>query len=84
MEGYRPKTYFDAGRTVEWGKDLSQEVVAAMDAGEIFTLLDASGRPHARLLKDSYGTLRQGAIVDETGLAGRLLGLPPSPFAGAE
>jgi hypothetical protein len=77
----QPKTYFDNGRTVEWGKDLSEETLAAMDGGEVFTLLDPDGKPYSRLLRDAYGTQREGPIVDQSGIAEKLFGVPPSPFA---
>lgn len=77
---FEPKTYFDNGRTVEWGADLSEETKAALAAGEVFTLLDTEGTPHSRLLHDSYGTLREGPIVDPTGISASMFGVPPSPF----
>lgn len=36
--------------------------MAAMDAGEVFMLMDASGEPYAHVLEDSYGTIRECRI----------------------
>lgn len=33
-----------------------------MDGGEVFTLLDADGREYSKVLKDSYGTIREMGI----------------------
>ena len=56
---WKPKEHFDNGRTVLWGKHLSRGTIAALDAGEIFTLLDQKGKPCSTILKDSFGTLRE-------------------------
>jgi hypothetical protein len=54
---YKPKQYFNNGRTALWGHDLGEERMQAMDDGEIFTLLDVEGKPCLLLLRDSYGTI---------------------------
>jgi hypothetical protein len=59
---WRAKEYSDNGRTLLWGKSLSEEESKAMDGGEVFTLLDADGREYSKVLKDSYGTIREMGI----------------------
>lgn len=80
MARWQPKNYFDNGRTIAHDADLSTEDLAALDAGEILTLLDERGLPSRRLLKDSYGTLRAGPLACENKIVSHILRLPSSPF----
>ncbi len=60
---WKPKDYFDAGRTLTWGNDIAAHEMDAMDAGEIFTLIAADGvTPHARVTRDSAGVIREEEI----------------------
>ena len=45
------------GKTLEWGKDISEENMDLLKQGEVFTLLDEDGEPHCLILKDSFGTI---------------------------
>lgn len=70
----------DNGRTLEWGKNISPENMTLLRQGEVFTLLDADGQPHKRILMDSYGTIREGPIQphpDQAQLAAIFFGVPP-------
>jgi hypothetical protein len=60
--------YHDDGRTVTWLEDLGPERMAAMahPNREIFTLLGPDGRPHSKLLRDYYGTIRQKLLQEPT------------------
>ena len=53
------KEYFNGGRTLKWGEDLTSEQSDAMFKGEIFTLLHRDGSPCSEILKDSYGRIRE-------------------------
>src|SRR5690554_4067164 len=80
MTKYLDIKYFDNGRTLEWGKDLSQEYFEAMSKGEIFTLLDNKGQPFRRIFKDFYGELREHQVYEYSVFEGLIFGIPPSPF----
>ncbi len=56
---YNPKEYFFKGKTLRWGKDLSLGQMKALRKGEVFILLGKDGKPHSRVLMDSYGTIRE-------------------------
>ncbi len=58
--------YEDRGRTFEWGKNLTPEQMDALRSHEIFTLLDADGKPVFKILMDSYGTIREKPITEAT------------------
>jgi hypothetical protein len=60
---WRPKKYVDRGRTLRWEQSLSEATMAAMDAGEVFTLMGADGKPYSLVLKDSYGTIREKQVT---------------------
>jgi hypothetical protein len=66
---YNPKIYFDNDRKLIWGKKLNTEQLKAMENGEIFTLRDKSGAKHSRILKDSYGQIREQLILEEINLS---------------
>lgn len=51
--------YTDKGRTTSWREDLGPVRMQAMADREIFTLLGPDGKPYAKLLRDSYGTIRE-------------------------
>jgi|GEM_PF-4538587 len=53
----------DEGRTTPWGVDLTPEIMDAMRNGEVFTVLDPSGKPHSKICIDPYGQMRQRAIT---------------------
>ena len=72
---YDPKKYFDNGRVLLWGEDLSPEASEAMLSGEIFTLLDPDGEPHRKVLKDTYNQIRERDI-GKTSPFDSFLGLP--------
>ena len=57
---WHPKEYEDNGKTLLWGKDLTEEQINLMEDGEIFTLLDEHGEFRSNVLMDSYGMLRRG------------------------
>jgi len=59
---YQPKKYFSNGRTLEWGKDLTEEQMESMRQGEIFILLNEDGTRHNEVLMDSYNQIREGGI----------------------
>lgn len=56
---YQPKEYFTKGRTLEWGKDLTPKQMKALKKGEVFILLGEDGKPHCRILMDSYNQIRE-------------------------
>jgi hypothetical protein len=56
---WSPKDYYNNGRTMMWGVDLTAEQLAALDNGEVFLLYDATWNPYADVFKDSYGTTRE-------------------------
>lgn len=63
MKGsYKAKRYYDNGRTLDWGKDLSPAEITALEDGEIFTLLSEDGKLFSAVLKDSYGRIREQKI----------------------
>ena len=59
---HRPKKYFSTGRTLDWGKDLTEEQMESLRKGEIFILLEEDGTRHSEVLMDSYNEIREGAI----------------------
>lgn len=65
MSEWNPKEYHNEGKTLEWGKDLTEEQSAAMREGEIFTLLDEKGKPYSIVLMDSYDTIREKPISEK-------------------
>lgn len=76
---WAPKQYFDNGRTLRWGLDLSSETMASMRIGEIFTLLDADGDPFSRVLMDSYDQIREESVAHYQDPRALHLDLPESP-----
>ena len=54
--------YSDNGKTLDWGKDISEENMELLNDGEIFTLLKYDGEPHSLILKDSYGVIREMGV----------------------
>lgn len=57
LQGYR-----DEGRTLSWGEDIGPERMKAMEGREIFTLLGPDGKPHSKILRDFFGTIREKRI----------------------
>jgi hypothetical protein len=55
--------YFDNGRTLGWGNDLTADQKEAMTMGEVFTLLSEDGKPFSHVMKDAYGAIRERRIV---------------------
>ena len=79
-ENWKPKSYFDNGRTLRWGELLTPEQLICLDRGEIFTLCDESGSAVSRVLKDSYGEIREGAVnpyPERASLPSFFFGIPP-------
>lgn len=60
---YNPKIYFDNGRQLVWGKNLTKEQLGSMEKGEIFILMGKNGEPFSEVLKDSYGQTREHFLV---------------------
>ena len=58
---YKPKEYFCKFRTVTEGC-MSKEISLAMENGEVFIGLDKNHKPQHKVLKDSYGTIREKKI----------------------
>lgn len=75
---WTPKHYHNLSRTLQWGKNLTNEERDALRDGEIFMLLDERGNPHSHIIMDSYGQIREGKIkVNKREQALRtLLGVP--------
>jgi hypothetical protein len=76
------RTYHDAGATlagVEHLEDVPAEALERLKGGEVFTLLDGTGKPHRRLLLDQCGKFRTSAI-DCHGEQ-EFFSIPPSPYA---
>lgn len=48
--------------TLEWGKNISPENMTALREGALFVLLKADGNPHAFILIDTFGTIREKLI----------------------
>lgn len=63
---YQPKTYFDNGNTLQWGKDISETNMELLRQGEIFTLLDSNGLPKFKILMDSYNVCRAVLIPQQS------------------
>jgi len=59
---YNPKRYFHNGRFFEWGKDLRPAQMDGLRAGEVFILLGKDGKPHSKVLMDSYDQIREKLI----------------------
>ena len=62
---FTPKEYTDNGRTLEWGRKLSEENRQLLKKGEMFTLLDEKGVPYSTVLMDSYNQIRERRIDNE-------------------
>jgi hypothetical protein len=60
-----PKTYFDNGRILIFGKDIPEDKFLALQEGEVFTLLNIENKPFSKVLMDSYGTIRERPITDD-------------------
>jgi len=56
---WKPKLYFDEGRTLRWSENLSEETKAALERGEVFTLLGENGEPYTQVLMDSWGSIKE-------------------------
>ncbi len=56
--------HHNTGKTLEWGKDISEENMNLLKQGEVFTLLDEDGEPYCLILKDSFGTIREKRIEE--------------------
>jgi hypothetical protein len=56
---YQPKEYSDNGKTLQWGKDISEPDMELLRNGEIFTLLDDNGTPKFKIFMDSYNVIRE-------------------------
>jgi len=56
---YQPKEYFYKNRTFKWGEDLTPLQIRALKKGEVFVLLGKNGKPHSRILMDSYNQIRE-------------------------
>lgn len=62
---WKPKQYYDNGRIVRAG-GMSHEDDARLESGEILTLVDPNTlRPISKVLKDTYGNIRERAFDDE-------------------
>lgn len=72
---YNPKEYFHGGRTLTWGKDLSPGQMRALKNGEVFILLGEDGKPHSRVLMDSYNQIRERSVDDKRELDIAIKGL---------
>jgi hypothetical protein len=59
---WRPLRYRFRGRATRWGRSLSHRQLRALRSGEVYILMGPDGLPHARVLCDSYGTLREYRI----------------------
>jgi len=55
------KSYFNDGREVKWGEDLTEEEMDALRKGEVFTLMK-DGKPVKCVLMDSYDSIRDATI----------------------
>jgi hypothetical protein len=62
MNKWKPLEYYNKGRTVLWGKDLTDEDMESLRSGEIFILLDEIGASYCEILVDSYGQIREHRI----------------------
>ena len=56
---YQPKECSDNGRTLQWGKDISEDDMELLRQGEIFTLVDDVRTPKFKILMDSYNVIRE-------------------------
>lgn len=62
---WKLKDYRNRGRTLDWGCDIPAEKMVAMRNGEVFVLLDATGRPYSKVLMDSYDTIREQRVDND-------------------
>lgn len=62
LSPYRPKMYFNDGRTLKWGKNISSEHMGALREGEIFTLLNSNNVPTYFIFMDSYNKIWESKI----------------------
>lgn len=53
------KRYYDDGRTLYWGDDISSVAMKGLKDGEMFTLLNADGTPHSIVMMDSFNEIRE-------------------------
>lgn len=61
-DDYKPKTYFENGATLDWGRNLTKDEIERMENGEIFILNDAEGKPLKKIFKDSFGQFRESVL----------------------
>ena len=59
---WNPKKYFYKGRTLEWGKDLTQKQIKSLRQGEVFMLLDENKKLNRTILMDSYNQIRERRV----------------------
>ena len=57
----RDRYHWDGG-TLEWGQNIPAEKLRALDAGELFVLMDQTGQPHSLIMRDLFGTIREKRI----------------------
>lgn len=79
---WKPKTYKNNGKKLQWGQDLSKETKVLMEQGEVFTLLGEDGAPWAELLMDSFGVIRECSVrnpptPEQSALTQAFFGYPP-------
>ncbi len=49
----------EPSHTLEWGKDISPEILQALRNGETATLNDEKGNPYSTVLMDMFGNIRE-------------------------
>lgn len=68
-----PDSYFDHGRRVETGRDLTADEMEALRRREIITVWE-HGAPRSRILMDGGGTIRERGLDVEPTVAARFIG----------
>lgn len=55
-------TYHYNGGILNWGEDLSPDVMERLNNAEVFILNDKDGKPSKYIFRDAYHVLREGSI----------------------